>query len=973
MSSSDDNNSNGDNAETVATDHSGDRVDAPNPNDVLCGRGGNINSHKGNEQFRKLVEKRKRVYLTARFKREKRLIASSIVSEIRVMDPPGRFLARKGSMKDNSGFWYDIGDEKARDKTSQALRENAPSIRAEIETEINQQRAEMRRQEATVVVDPALASTKSVPNNTPSYSPQIHNHPATLGHLGHPAPPGPPPPSHPGHTHSYNPAHQSHYSQQYYDYYYHYYGYGAPPPPPPGYPSTGVAAPAGASHPAPQPGYPPPIVTQAPPAHPYWTSQTSPSATAAVTANGSGPTPPVPPAPPGSSSHPPGSTATNAVVTPSPPPQSGRTNAMDTADGKASSIPVAEGHASGAAHGRHFSHAHAANQEEEDRRLAMALQQEENVKAFEDRNRRFGSDRRSSRSTAYCAPGYRPRLLNDSIEATGTDAFGAPIKKRPPMSASHFFGPTSSSNRERASTPSSAKTENTFNNGDGIQTIAPPNSGSMEDGGYYEMDLKPPAAINPKRQQEDTTTSDNSHGLDHDHNHDFSCSSFSTRGRMEFKDDSEFSLFGEGGTVIPRSNVNSTGSFNRVRNTFAGTSPRNNKHNTNGNTQLDPIALEQSDRNHQQQQQQQQQPSGSRRDDNNNNHNRNHRHQEQQQPQPQNHQDTSLLSQVASHILGNFGVDASSWTDNNSSSNKQDHHHEGNNEPEMEMELGQEVIMDVRDESSSSMPPPHKRGNGTQVNWPSRSGCDTWIPDSMVDTASSANFGHDDNNRDENTNHQAPAVTHHHRHHHTNDHSLTGYSRADISPINSMDMDFSQSSLGLGQRANNNHNGRGTSAPSSLMNVFDQKTADPNTDEMLPQTHHRPVLQQAPSWERPYRSRSPIPLGDISGVDGMDSSLIRVHSRDSKDKLFGINGNNVAPQNIQPSVSLGQHNVHHQPLLPNHPHNNHLPPQGQQYQSPMKTSAMHGHHTHQNHPNQAPLSSRTPNYTESRDIDMDWD
>ena len=60
------------------------------------------------EHFRQLVEKRKRVYLTARFKREKRLIASSIVSEIRAMDPPGRFLARKGG-KEGSGFQQHYG------------------------------------------------------------------------------------------------------------------------------------------------------------------------------------------------------------------------------------------------------------------------------------------------------------------------------------------------------------------------------------------------------------------------------------------------------------------------------------------------------------------------------------------------------------------------------------------------------------------------------------------------------------------------------------------------------------------------------------------------------------------------------------------------------------------------------------------------------------------------------------------------
>ena len=126
-------------------DESPDRVwvKEPHDNDVLCGRGGSINSHPGNERFRQLVEKRKRVYLTARFKREKRLIANSILSEIRTIDPPGRFLTRDTK----TGTWYDIGDEKARDKTSQALRENAPSIRAEIEVEINHQRAEMQRVE----------------------------------------------------------------------------------------------------------------------------------------------------------------------------------------------------------------------------------------------------------------------------------------------------------------------------------------------------------------------------------------------------------------------------------------------------------------------------------------------------------------------------------------------------------------------------------------------------------------------------------------------------------------------------------------------------------------------------------------------------------------------------------------------------------------------------------------------------------
>ncbi|KAL3779608.1 hypothetical protein ACHAW5_001056 [Stephanodiscus triporus] len=101
----------------------------PHQNDVLCGRGGTVNCHPGNEQYRKFVDRKKRLYLTARFKREKRLISSKIVDEIRNLDPPGRFLQKDA----HSNVWRDIGDEKARDKTSQALRENALIVRRQME------------------------------------------------------------------------------------------------------------------------------------------------------------------------------------------------------------------------------------------------------------------------------------------------------------------------------------------------------------------------------------------------------------------------------------------------------------------------------------------------------------------------------------------------------------------------------------------------------------------------------------------------------------------------------------------------------------------------------------------------------------------------------------------------------------------------------------------------------------------------
>lgn len=166
------------------------------------GRGGSINSHAGNERFRELVEKRKRVYLTARFKREKRLIASSIVSEIRGLEPSGRFLSKDVK----TGKWKDIGDEKARDKTSQALRENAPKVRAEIETEINKQRAEMKQNEA--MEDATIAETTPVPP-----SPYYHAWGAAPYRPIYAPPPNYPPPG------PYQP-YDGHYG----------YGHGHPPP-----------------------------------------------------------------------------------------------------------------------------------------------------------------------------------------------------------------------------------------------------------------------------------------------------------------------------------------------------------------------------------------------------------------------------------------------------------------------------------------------------------------------------------------------------------------------------------------------------------------------------------------------------------------------------------------------------------------------------------------------------------------------
>ena len=93
-------------------------IDVPNPNDVLSGRGGRINAHPGNVQFRTIIGSMKSTYLSPKTRKlEKAHIANDIVRRIRRLDPPGRFLK-----EDKDGTWWDIGDEKARKKAGQALR-----------------------------------------------------------------------------------------------------------------------------------------------------------------------------------------------------------------------------------------------------------------------------------------------------------------------------------------------------------------------------------------------------------------------------------------------------------------------------------------------------------------------------------------------------------------------------------------------------------------------------------------------------------------------------------------------------------------------------------------------------------------------------------------------------------------------------------------------------------------------------------
>jgi hypothetical protein len=90
----------------------------PHPHDVLCGRGAGVTKNTGNKCWHDLIASNRHLY-TSVPRNQRPAICQNIVQAVRSLSPPGRFLA-----KDKNGVWYDIGDEKAQEKTAQAMRDS---------------------------------------------------------------------------------------------------------------------------------------------------------------------------------------------------------------------------------------------------------------------------------------------------------------------------------------------------------------------------------------------------------------------------------------------------------------------------------------------------------------------------------------------------------------------------------------------------------------------------------------------------------------------------------------------------------------------------------------------------------------------------------------------------------------------------------------------------------------------------------
>lgn len=82
------------------------------------GRGGKNNQHIGNEKLRSMAREQSENYRMSS-KKGKSYISRELVRKVRQLVPPGRFLKKNNI----TGEWEDVGDEVAREKASQVLRD----------------------------------------------------------------------------------------------------------------------------------------------------------------------------------------------------------------------------------------------------------------------------------------------------------------------------------------------------------------------------------------------------------------------------------------------------------------------------------------------------------------------------------------------------------------------------------------------------------------------------------------------------------------------------------------------------------------------------------------------------------------------------------------------------------------------------------------------------------------------------------
>jgi hypothetical protein len=129
----------------------------PTERDVLNGRGQGVQRHGGNVKYRKLVFVNKGLYAKCP-RSDKIKISKGIVAAIR--QSGGRFLEHN----ERQDFYFDIGDKKATEKTSQALREGQKDIRKKM----------YQSDDAAMAHSTASQETNKASNVTMPPEPDVH-------------------------------------------------------------------------------------------------------------------------------------------------------------------------------------------------------------------------------------------------------------------------------------------------------------------------------------------------------------------------------------------------------------------------------------------------------------------------------------------------------------------------------------------------------------------------------------------------------------------------------------------------------------------------------------------------------------------------------------------------------------------------------------------------------------------------------
>ena len=139
-----------------------------------------------------LVAANKQLYITLP-KRQKMLLSRSIVNAVRSQNPPGRFLQKDSKTKS----WSDVGDQKAQEKTSQALREGAPDIRKKVANQVTSSTddvtTEVKGTDDAVATNPSTSSsTTEQPTTTTTATSLLAPEGATSSGMGGRMMPPPP-------------------------------------------------------------------------------------------------------------------------------------------------------------------------------------------------------------------------------------------------------------------------------------------------------------------------------------------------------------------------------------------------------------------------------------------------------------------------------------------------------------------------------------------------------------------------------------------------------------------------------------------------------------------------------------------------------------------------------------------------------------------------------------------------------------